>query len=206
MSTCRLVSRPISDQMLEQRLRVSLGDLVPELHRRASRWFAENGYKSDAVDHALFAKDYPRAVQLIEEIAEIDWDRARESRLLRWFKKLPDETIETNPKLCIFYARELFKSGCMDDAEKRLQAAEQMLESTSISDPEKEGLRGRISVIRAYISTRAGDFYRTITLSSQALTVSLSTPTNRPVPRSEFPSAKARIAMVQIRASLWTLK
>ena len=106
---------------------------------------------------------------MIEEIAESDWDRARESRLLKWFKKLPDEIIDANPKLCIFYARELFKSGYIDDAEKELQAAEQMLESTSYSDLNKEGLLGRIAVIRAYMFTRTGDLSRTIYLSSQAL-------------------------------------
>ena len=155
--------------LLEQRLRTQQGDRVPELHRRASRWFAQNGFKNEAVDHALVAQDYTLAVQLIEEIAEIDWDRARESRLLQWVRKLPDEEIETNPKLCIFYARELFKSGYLDDAEKRLQAAEQMLASNSISALEKTGSRGRIAVIRAYMSTRTGDLSRTITFSSQAL-------------------------------------
>ena len=49
------------------------------------------------------------------------------------------------------------------------KAAEQMLESTSLSDLNKEGLQGRIAVIRAYISTRTGDLSRTITFSSQAL-------------------------------------
>ena len=155
--------------LLEQRLRVKQGDLVAELHRRASQWFAKNGFKNEAVDHALIARDYPQAAQLIEEIAEIEWDRARESRLLQWFKNLPDKKIDANPKLCIFYARELFKSGYLDNAEKRLHAAEHMLESTSISDVNKEGLLGRIAVIRAYMSTRTGDLSRTIYFSSQAL-------------------------------------
>ncbi len=155
--------------LLELRLRRNQGDLVSELHRRASKWFAENGFKDEAVEHALAAQDYAGAVQLIEEIAEIDWDRARESRLLQWFKKLPDEKISANPKLCIVYARELFKSGYLDDAEKRLQGAEQLLESTSSTDLNKEGLLGRIAVIRAYMATRTGDLSRTIHLSSQAL-------------------------------------
>jgi LuxR family maltose regulon positive regulatory protein len=155
--------------LLQQRLRMKQGDLVAELHRRASQWFAKNGFKNEAVDHALVAQDYALAVQLIEEVAEIDWDRARESRLLQWFKKLPDEKIDAKPKLCIFYARELFKSGYLDDAEKRLQAAEQMLKSTPIRDMNKEGLLGRIAVIRAYMSIRTGDLSRTIYFSSQAL-------------------------------------
>ena len=155
--------------LLKQRLRLNQGDRLAELHRRAGQWCDQNGLKNDAVDHALVAQDHARAAQLMEEIAEIDWDRARESRLLGWFKALPDERIDANPKLCIFYARELFKSGCLEDAEKKLQTAEQMLESTSISDLNREGLLGRIAVIRAYMSTRTGDLSRTITFSRQAL-------------------------------------
>ncbi len=155
--------------LLKQRLHRSKDDRVPELHRRTSQWLARNGYKNEAVDHALIAKDYVHAAQLMEEIAEMDWDRARESRLLRWFKKLPDENFHTNPKLNIFYARELFKSGYMDEAERRLQTAEQLLHSISVSNPDTEGLRGRIAVIRAYISTRAGDLSLAVTFSRQAL-------------------------------------
>jgi LuxR family maltose regulon positive regulatory protein len=155
--------------LLQQRLRTQQGDRVPELHRRASQWFARNGFQNEAMDHALVAKDYARAAQLMAEIAESDWDRARESRLLGWFKKLPEEHIDANPKLCIFYARELFKSGYLDDAEKRLQAVEKMLESTSISDLNKPGLQGRIAVIRAYISTRTDNLSRTIYFSRRAL-------------------------------------
>jgi LuxR family maltose regulon positive regulatory protein len=155
--------------LLEQRLRMQQGILVPELHSRASQWFANNGFKNEAVDHAFVAQDYALAVQLMEEVAETDWDRARESQLLRWFKKLPDEQLEENPKLCIFYARELFKSGYPNEAEKRLQAAEHMLESASISDPNKEELRGRIAVIRAYVSARTGDVSGIVHFSNKAL-------------------------------------
>jgi len=155
--------------LLKQRLRTQQSDVLPQLHRRASQWLADNGFKSEAVDHAFFAQDYAAAVQLIEEIAEIDWDRAWESRLLQWFKKLPDEKIDVNPNLGIFYARELYKSGYIDEAESRLKAAEQMLDSASPGDLSKAGLRGRIAVIRAFISTRAEDPSRTINFSIQAL-------------------------------------
>jgi LuxR family maltose regulon positive regulatory protein len=155
--------------LLKQRLHAHESDLVPRLHLCASQWLARKGFKNEAVDHAFFAQDYDGAVGLIEEIAEMDWDRARESRLLHWFKKLPDEKICASPKLCIFHARELFKSGYMDETEKRLRAAEQMFEAGSIGDLNKAGLRGRIAVIRAYMSTRTGDLSSTIDLSRQAL-------------------------------------
>ncbi|MDY7031327.1 MAG: LuxR C-terminal-related transcriptional regulator [Thermodesulfobacteriota bacterium] len=155
--------------LLKQRLRMKQSNLVSELHRRASQWFAKNGFKDEAIDHAFAAKDYNQAAQLIEEIAGVDWDRANESRLIRWFRKLPNEQICANPKLCIFYAKELSQSGYLEDAEMRLQTAENIIESTSNSELRKEDLYGRIAVIRAYISTRKGDVSRIVNLSNQAL-------------------------------------
>jgi LuxR family maltose regulon positive regulatory protein len=155
--------------LLKQQMRLQQGELESELHRRASQWLAENGFKNEAVDHAFASQNNARAAQLIEEIAEIYWDDARESRLLWWLKKLPDELIDANPKLCIFYARELIKSEFPDEAETRLQTAEQLLASTSISDTKKEALQGRIAAIRAYESSRTGDAPRMIHFSKQAL-------------------------------------
>ncbi len=155
--------------LLKQQLTVQQGDLVSELHGRASQWLAKNGFKNEAVDHAFASQNNAQAAQLIEEIAEIHWDHARESRLLRWLKKLPDELIDANPKLCIFYARELFKSGFSDEAETRLETADQLLASTAISDPKKEALQGRIAAMRAYESLLTGDVSRNIHFSKQAL-------------------------------------
>ncbi len=155
--------------LLKQRLRLSQGDLVAELHRRASQWLAQNGFKNEAVDHAFAAQDYTQAAKLIEEVAESNWDRARESRLMRWFQKLPNDHINASPSLSIFYARELFKNGYPEDAEMRLQAAESLLDSASIGDLNKDGQRGRIAAIRAYISARMGDTSRIIRFANQAL-------------------------------------
>ncbi len=155
--------------LLKQQLRLQLGELESDLHHRASLWLAKNGFKNEAVDHAFASQNFIRAAQLIEEIAGIYWDHARESRLLRWFRKLPDELINSNPKLCIFYARELFKSGFPDKAETMLETADQLLATAAISDSEKDALQGRIAAIRGYESLLTGDVSRNIRFSKQAL-------------------------------------
>ena len=53
--------------VLRARLRSEEPDLVPQLHRRASDWYASNGFVADAVRHALAAEDFPRAAYLMEE-------------------------------------------------------------------------------------------------------------------------------------------
>ena len=39
---------------------------VPDLHRRASDWYAENGEPGEAIDHALAGGDVERAADLVE--------------------------------------------------------------------------------------------------------------------------------------------
>ena len=155
--------------LLKQRLYMKQADLVDELHNRASEWLADNDAMNEAVEHALVANNYARSAQLIEQIAELDWDRARDSRMLQWIKKLPEVQLQTNPKLSIFYARELFKSGHPAEAEKRLQTAEQSLESEFTDNKKKSELQGRIAVIRAYVAARTGDTPRIIQFSKLAL-------------------------------------
>ena len=41
-------------------------DEVPELHRRASDWYEQNGDRSEAIRHALAGGDFDRAADLIE--------------------------------------------------------------------------------------------------------------------------------------------
>jgi serine/threonine-protein kinase PknK len=40
-----------------------------ELHLTAARWYTENGFPSDAVDHSLAARDVDFAVQIVESLA-----------------------------------------------------------------------------------------------------------------------------------------
>ena len=53
---------------------------VPELHRRASIWYEQNGEPAEAIDHALGAEDFERAADLIElAIPELRRDRREAS-------------------------------------------------------------------------------------------------------------------------------
>jgi LuxR family maltose regulon positive regulatory protein len=57
-----------SDLLRNQLARSQL-ELVPELHRRASRWYEENGDIQAAIDHALQDIDLTQAARLIEQPA-----------------------------------------------------------------------------------------------------------------------------------------
>ena len=52
--------------VLRARLLAQQPDLVPLLHQRASRWFEAHAASDEAIRHALAARDFDRAAQLIE--------------------------------------------------------------------------------------------------------------------------------------------
>ena len=52
--------------VLRARLLDEQPDGVPELHRRASEWYEQNGDRSEAIRHALAGEDFERAADLVE--------------------------------------------------------------------------------------------------------------------------------------------
>ena len=52
-------------------------DRVPALHRRASEWYERNGLPADAIRHALAARDFERATDLVCRVsAQLDTNEA----------------------------------------------------------------------------------------------------------------------------------
>ena len=66
-------------EVLQTHLIESQPDRVDALHQRASVWFEHNGLHSDAIHHALAAKDFERAAGLIE----LAWPAAEEGSILQ---------------------------------------------------------------------------------------------------------------------------
>jgi LuxR family maltose regulon positive regulatory protein len=75
--------------VLQARLLDEQPGQVPDLHRRASGWYEQNGELSEAVRHALAAGDFERAAGLVE-LALLAMRRTRqEARLRGWLEVLP---------------------------------------------------------------------------------------------------------------------
>src|ERR687885_161169 len=103
---------------------------VPELHRRASAWHERNGERPEAIHHALAAKDFARAADLIELAARATLRTYRSGRLLDWLRALPDDLVRTRPVLSTYYAFALLGVGELGAAEAWLGNAERWLDGT----------------------------------------------------------------------------
>jgi LuxR family transcriptional regulator, maltose regulon positive regulatory protein len=132
-------------------------DQVSALHLRASAWYEQNGLRSDAIRHALAAKDFELAAGLIE----LAWSAMdlnyQSSAWLGWIKTLPDELIRARPVLSVGYAWALLDGGELEASEAFLQDAERCLDRPAdkivVTDKVQfHSLPASIATARAYRS------------------------------------------------------
>jgi LuxR family maltose regulon positive regulatory protein len=145
--------------LLRQRLQQAYPQWVPILHRRACQWFREQNLLSEAFDHALAARDYASAVELVEQMAEGLLRRSEISTLIGRVQALPPDWVHERPELSLYYAwAHLLNGSSLETVEVWLPQAD--------SD-------GRISskkaLIYAFLAIFQGDLARARGLSRQVL-------------------------------------
>ncbi|MCP4517707.1 MAG: helix-turn-helix transcriptional regulator, partial [Delftia sp.] len=92
-------------ELLRARLSQSRPELLPELHRRASAWYAAHGSRSEAIGHSLAAQDWERVVQLIDQLVnDVMGGSAYFTTILGWLDALPQDVVRARPRLGIVRA------------------------------------------------------------------------------------------------------
>lgn len=140
--------------LLRSQLNRSQPELVPKLHRRASRWYEDNGLIRAAVEHALKASDLTRAARLIEQHALPRLYQGQVSVVLGWCNRLPEEILESAPMLCICkaWALVLTQGGARrGEVEPVLQAADNALGWVQAGEALRDQVAGHAASIRAFI-------------------------------------------------------
>jgi ATP/maltotriose-dependent transcriptional regulator MalT len=151
-------------ELLRQRLHATDTISENELHRLASEWFASEGFPPEAIQHALAARDWEMAAELIQGNTVQIIASGELMTLLGWLKALPDEVIFTRPQLCQNYGWALTLTGQLDAANVYLQQAENIAR-------DDEALLGPILVARAYHLRVHGDVPLAIDYARRALSI-----------------------------------
>jgi LuxR family maltose regulon positive regulatory protein len=161
--------------LLHNQLARSQPELVPELHRRASRWYEKNGDIQAAVDHALQDTDPTQAARLIEQHVLPMLYQSQVAMVMGWFDRLPEEILGSAPMLCIgkAWALALMQHDARrGEVELALQAADQALERMNAGEVLRDLVTGHAATIRAVLpqsSVLTGDDpERLIALSREA--------------------------------------
>ena len=170
--------------VLQARLLDEQPDQVPDLHRRASAWYEQNGERSVAIGHALAAEDFERAADLVE-LAIPAMSRTRQEAMVRgWLEAIPDEVVRVRPVLSVGFAGALLSVGELEGVESRLRDAERWLDVTTGTDArsvarsaemvvadeeEYRRLPGMIELYRAALALARGELPGTVRHARRAL-------------------------------------
>lgn len=119
-------------EVLHAHLVAEQPDQLSTLHQRASAWYAQHEMAVDAIRHALAARDFARAAELVELAVPAMRRNRQEAILLGWLRALPDAVIYGRPVLSAVYAGTLLQSGELEGVEARLRDAEQWLDASLI--------------------------------------------------------------------------
>src|SRR2546421_9148340 len=111
-------------EVLHYRLEQTEGEAVSTLHLRASQWYAQQGYLNEAVRHAISARNWPWAADLIEQVHTLIWSSNEHAIVRRLLEQLPVEVVGSRPRLCLAYARILYLVAPYTTIERWLQDAE----------------------------------------------------------------------------------
>jgi LuxR family maltose regulon positive regulatory protein len=149
--------------VLSARLLHEQPELVPELHRRASEWYAAEGDLAAAIGHAMAGVDFERAAELIERAGPAMRTARQEATLRPWLEALPDELFPDRPVLTIGLVGARMASGEFDGVEPLLEYVERWLDPARDGTPvvvdhgEFASLAAQVEVFRAALALINGD-------------------------------------------------
>jgi LuxR family maltose regulon positive regulatory protein len=144
-------------QLLKQRLQLQGKDYVKELHEKACNWFWENEMPVLAIDHAIEIGNFEKSIKILSEIIENMWENGQHAAILKYGDVLPQELIQKNATICLYYAWILIIRGKIQQAAPFLESAQTIVKEV-ISDLnsseqlicKNKKLLGKISVAYAY--------------------------------------------------------
>ena len=145
---------------LRLELRRTSADEVPDLHRRAAQWFADQGDVVEAVRHRLAAGDWPDAARLVADHSftwVLDGEAGTIDAVLQAF---PEGASADHPDLALAHAAAELNKGRLQEAAAQLALAESHIQSAPL--PRRRRLTVAIASLRLALARRSGRFTEVI--------------------------------------------
>jgi LuxR family transcriptional regulator, maltose regulon positive regulatory protein len=145
---------------LRLELRRRLADEVPDLHRRAARWFADHGEAVEAVRHMLAAGDWPDAARLLaDHLFSLTLD-GQEGTIAALLRSFPAGASVDHPELALAHAAVDLAQGRLEEAAAQLALAESHVQS--VPPARRRRLTVAIASLRLALARRSGQFTEVI--------------------------------------------
>ena len=136
-------------ELLRHRREVEYGlEKSNELHRLASVWHEGNGFLEKAVDHALAARDWEKAIDLV--ISMNPMVAYGGSTTYNWLRQVPQEVLLAHPMAYVIFAWSLITIG-------QVKAAGDILDSYEKSATYDDAMAVLVARVRTSIASYLGD-------------------------------------------------
>jgi LuxR family transcriptional regulator, maltose regulon positive regulatory protein len=197
---------PLFAEMLRRKLRLESPGQEPALHRRAARWYEQNGRLADAVRHAAQASDWPLAARMVIDglaIGEIIEPRGGRS-LTDEFAAMPYGEAWTEPQPYLVSAAIALSAGQPESAAAALDAAEKTFERLPAGQDnagQQDAARLAAAMIRLAASRRTGDHTAAVAAAGRAEALASRIPDSRGARHQEI---RARVLAARGTAELWS--
>ena len=138
--------------LLKYRLKQLFPDVINTLHERASKWFEENGFTEEAINHALSAGDVERAADLIEAAAVPTLVNAELTTLRSWAKKIPAGVLNQRAYIliCLAWIHNMY--GEINQVEPVLSLVEAALKERKdiYNEQSRDDISAHVALLRSY--------------------------------------------------------
>jgi len=125
------------------------GEAIRDVHVRASAWFDENEFVSEAIRHALRADRADKAAGVISRHRHKIMNQERWPQLRIWLGLLPPEIVASRPEFQVLYAYLFRTTGQNEKLVEALDNAEALLDS-GVEYDHKNELLGSVASMRGF--------------------------------------------------------
>lgn len=147
-------------RQLKQRLNAQ--DIV-KLYKRASAWFAENGYIEEALSHAHESGDNEAAARLVKLHRHEIMNREQWYQLNRWLQRFPTDFIRQHPDLWLAKAWVVQRQARYSELFAILDGLEDSVSKSNHGSSANKIFRGEVQALKSfqYYATARGELSAT---------------------------------------------
>ncbi|MDZ8140749.1 MAG: hypothetical protein RM049_36580 [Nostoc sp. DedQUE04] len=139
-------------------------------HHRAAQWYEQQGYITDAIQHAILAESFEYAAALIEqEVQTKENPRIDAITLRNALNKIPAQLIYTRPWLLIAKAWAAFTSSQFPDTIVVIQTLERLLNQAIYAAENSDHLWGLVVALKGMQARQQGNTAESIAFMEKAL-------------------------------------
>jgi LuxR family maltose regulon positive regulatory protein len=146
-------------------------DQTGELHRRASHWFAQAGLANEAIQHALSAKDYSMAVDLLENHALGMMMHGYAKTVNTWVQALPVEWSSQSPRTNVAIAWMHLLRGAYREASPYLERLQVTTSSPQVREGDRPSLQAEWLVMQSFLLSMKGRMIESLAMAEEALKI-----------------------------------